>query len=129
MARKPLDLVCLGSGYGPGFWDQPRPLIHFNSFRHPHLQPPPRPQPKRRSALNRRSPLFSPSRTPSSGGRELRFLRSSLCNWSQTRRGRPQSTKGSVPKGHFWSDALSSEGFSPRKQYHAFTQITFILGG
>lgn len=129
--RKPLNVVCLGSGDGCGFWDHPRSRLHLNGFRHPSLPAPPNPRPrlKRRLDLNRHSPRCPPAPTPSQARARAEVSPELSLQLEPNRRGRPRSTKGSVPKGHFWSDALSSEGFSPRKQSHVFTPITFIHGG
>ena len=128
------DLVYLGSGDGWGFWDHPHPpfahpLVSISESRGYSGTLPPRPQLKRRSDLNRCSPLCSPTPTPSQAGTGLRFLRGSLSVGARLTEVPLQNAKGSVPKGHFWSDPLSSEGFSPWKQRHTFTQITFIHGG
>lgn len=100
MEQKPLALVYMESGDGRGFWDQPRPPLHLNGFRHPS-PPNPRPQLNRRSDLNRCSSHRSPAPTPRQAGPELRFLRSSLCSWSQTTEVALGAQRGVFPKVTF----------------------------
>lgn len=99
------------------FLGSPTPSSPSQRLQTPFFPRPPHPEPQAEEAirLNRHSPRYPPAPTPSQAGARAEVSPELSLQLEPNRRGRPRSTKGSVPKGHFWSDALSSEGFSPRK--------------